>query len=349
MQELEEVLRAHAARYPAMEAADYVKLVYQTEFGGDAPAAAVPVGCAGVERASDASSGPLCEPIGDGLCRVPAAALPPEAAPALDRLAAVTAGEAVASEERFLEKLGLLRRLCAAGELPLGSAALEAFLTPYLAAGPRPVPHSAAYRAAYAPCYRVLRQSYADLLPVFLEAERVAARGGVLAVDGRCASGKSTLAALLGRVYGCPVFHLDDFFLTPELRTPERFAQPGGNVHYERFEEEILRPFTQGKEVVFRAFDCHALAMKPPVSVPAAPFAVAEGCYALHPSLRGYYAGAVFLTHSKEKQRQRLLARSGPEMLRRFEQEWIPLEERYFSACGVEAQCGVTLDTTELF
>ncbi len=119
--------------------------------------------------------------------------------------------------------------------------------------------------------------------------------------------------------------------MTPELRTPERFAQPGGNVHYERFEEEILRPFTQGKEVVFRAFDCHALAMKPPVSVPAAPFAVAEGCYALHPSLRGYYAGAVFLTHSKEKQRQRLLARSGPEMLRRTSEGGSRWKSGYFS------------------
>ena len=48
-----------------------------------------------------------------------------------------------------------------------------------------------------------------------------------------------------------------------------------------------------------------------PVTVPASPFAVVEGCYAMHPALRGYFAGAVFLTHSKEAQRRRILARSG--------------------------------------
>lgn len=343
LQELEEILRAHAARYPAMEAADYVKLIYQNEFGG-CPAAARD---GEKECAVQPAGGPLCEPIGGGLCRVHLAALPQGAGPALDRLALATAREAAGSRERFLQKLELLRGLCAAGQLPLDSAALEAFLAQGGAAGPCP-PHSGAYQDAYAPGYRVLRQSYADMLPAFLEAERVAARGGVLALDGRCASGKSTLAELIGKVYGCPVFHLDDYFLPPELRTPERFAQPGGNVHYERFEQEILRPFTGGGEVVFRAFDCHAMAMRPPVTVPAAPFAVAEGCYALHPSLRGYYAGAVFLTHTPEKQRQRLMARS-PKMLERFEKEWVPLEERYFSACGVEQFCGVTVDTTDLF
>ena len=42
----------------------------------------------------------------------------------------------------------------------------------------------------------------------------------VLAIDGPCGSGKTTLAALLARLYDCPVFHADDFFLRPEQRTP---------------------------------------------------------------------------------------------------------------------------------
>ena len=50
------------------------------------------------------------------------------------------------------------------------------------------------------------------------ERERV-----IVAVDGGSASGKTTLGALLQSVYACPVFHMDDFFLRPEQRTPERF------------------------------------------------------------------------------------------------------------------------------
>lgn len=185
--------------------------------------------------------------------------------------------------------------------------------------------------------------------PAFALAAAAAAHGGLLAVEGRCASGKSTLGRALGEVFGCPVFRLDDFFLTPDLRTPERYAQPGGNVDYERFAREVAQPFLAGESVQLRAFDCHEMAMKPAVTVPAAPFAVAEGCYSMHPALRRYFAGALFLTHSPACQRARLLARGGEEMLANFERRWIPLEERYFAACRPQDACALTLDTTDLF
>ena len=66
---------------------------------------------------------------------------------------------------------------------------------------------------------------------VFTEREHV-----FVAIDGPCASGKTTLAALLQRRFDGNVLHMDDFFLRPEQRTPERFAEPGGNVDRERFE-----------------------------------------------------------------------------------------------------------------
>ena len=66
----------------------------------------------------------------------------------------------------------------------------------------------------------------------------------LIAVDGNAASGKSTLAARLSAYFApqCSVnvFHMDDFFLPPTLRTPERLGEPGGNVHYERFLDEVL-------------------------------------------------------------------------------------------------------------
>ena len=70
-------------------------------------------------------------------------------------------------------------------------------------------------------------------------------RPALAAIDGRCRSGKSTLAGLAAHRLGCPLFHMDDFFLPPALRTPERYAAPGGNVHYERVEAELLRPLRE--------------------------------------------------------------------------------------------------------
>ena len=76
------------------------------------------------------------------------------------------------------------------------------------------------------------------LLPLL---QRIAAeekRPLVIAIDGRAASGKTTAAEQLRFILGGSAIHMDDFFLPVSLRTAERFAEPGGNVHYERFCEE---------------------------------------------------------------------------------------------------------------
>ena len=59
------------------------------------------------------------------------------------------------------------------------------------------------------------------------------------AIDGRCASGKTTLAAQLQQQFDGSVIHMDHFFLRPHQRTPQRYQEPGGNVDRERFLEEF--------------------------------------------------------------------------------------------------------------
>lgn len=64
----------------------------------------------------------------------------------------------------------------------------------------------------------------------------------IIAIDGRCGSGKTTLAAELASALDATVFHMDDFFLRAEQRTEERLKTPGEFVDHERFLEEILKP-----------------------------------------------------------------------------------------------------------
>lgn len=52
----------------------------------------------------------------------------------------------------------------------------------------------------------------------------------LIAIDGRCAAGKTTFAEKLSSIMECSVIHMDHFFLRPEQRTKERLAQAGGNV-----------------------------------------------------------------------------------------------------------------------
>ena len=66
----------------------------------------------------------------------------------------------------------------------------------------------------------------------------------LVAIDGKCTAGKTTLAAQLAEQYDCNVLHMDDFFLRPEQRTKDRYEEIGGNVDYERFyEEALLEPY----------------------------------------------------------------------------------------------------------
>lgn len=168
----------------------------------------------------------------------------------------------------------------------------------------------------------------------------------VVAIDGRCASGKSTLAAKLQQELHCPVFSLDDFFLRPQQRTSQRLAQPGGNVDYERFRQEVLLPWREGKPFCYRPFDCHRQVLTEPVSVQPGAIAIAEGSYSCHPALWDLADLHLFLTVDPAVQQQRIQQRNGPEGWKVFQAKWIPLEEAYFSAFSLARRCELCFDTT---
>ena len=167
----------------------------------------------------------------------------------------------------------------------------------------------------------------------------------LIAIDGRCGSGKTTLARELQTRLTCTVVHMDDFFLRPCQRKPERFAEPGGNVDRERFLEEVLKPLAAGKPFAFRPYDCATQTLTDPVEVTPAAVRIVEGSYACHPLLTPWYNARIFLTLSPEEQQRRILLRNGPEKLEMFKSRWIPFEEKYFSAFDVENKADLVLTT----
>ena len=178
--------------------------------------------------------------------------------------------------------------------------------------------------------------------------ERLLAEGrcAFVAIDGPCASGKTVFAASLHERFGGNVLHMDDFFLRPEQRTPERFAEPGGNVDRERFEAEVLKPLAAGKAVRYRPWDCHTGDFAASHSVEPARLTIVEGSYSMHPALREYYDLMICLMIDSNEQLRRLEARN-PRMLQRFIDEWIPLENRYFEQTGTRAIANMVVDTAK--
>ena len=161
----------------------------------------------------------------------------------------------------------------------------------------------------------------------------------LIAIDGQSASGKSTAAEELAKRLNARVLHMDDFFLPPRMRTPERLGAPGGNVDIERFCRDVLPALLEGTSVRLERYDCHLDELLPPVEVAPRPVSIVEGAYSLHPLLKPHYAIKVFCKIAPALQRARILARNGAEMLELFESRWIPLENRYFEAYSVAHGC----------
>lgn len=204
---------------------------------------------------------------------------------------------------------------------------------------PHAVHHSERYRDAEKPAYRLVSGKYIRVLPILC---RLAdATPIIITIDGRCASGKSTMAQILAEVTGAGIVHMDDFFLPPGLRTEERLAQPGGNVHYERFREEIL-PFLQEKSAwSYRRFDCSRMELGELRMVAESPVRVVEGAYSNHPIFGEYADVKVFSDVAPEKQLERIASRDGEDILPMFKERWIPMEESYFSAYGIREKATI--------
>lgn len=169
----------------------------------------------------------------------------------------------------------------------------------------------------------------------------------ILAIDGRAAAGKTTLAAELQTAFGAAVIHMDDFFLPPELRTEARLQIPGGNVHYERFLTEVAPALRAGAPILHRKYDCHqGTYASYLVRQPHTQLTVIEGSYSLHPRLRALYDMTVFCTVPPELQRQRLQARN-PAALNAFLTRWIPLEEQYIAATAPMESCDFVIFCAE--
>lgn len=342
MDELKCILAEMPQKYPRAALCDYIKLIYQNEFGcGHLIFKEDTFRQQLAEEAAQAHPARYAaEPIGNGYAR-----LYLQNARALGLSCGTIAAMALHSakagrgtQARFRAKLSLLPQLCAAGTLPFPVSDCHRQLQAYQNQGCPPLHHSEDYRRAYAPAYRVVCAHDTQYLALFAAIDRALASAAapvLVGIDGPCASGKSTLAEWLRQYYDCNVFHTDDFFLRSEQRTAARLSTPGGNMDRERLEDEVLRPLHQKKFVCYRPYSCKTQSVAPGSAVPFRRLNIVEGSYALHPDLRHYYTIKAVLSVPASLQWQRLTRRESTASLERFRTRWIPLEQAYRDGTGL--------------
>ena len=345
MNSLLSLLFNHLDTHPKAEIRDAVKFLYQASFGGghmiSDPNASYAYLCREASTLSKDRNVSAFEDLGDYI-RVDLSVLGKISPKTFNAMFVASAKNAPQDKTEFIQLL----------EQFVESDYFEKdkkidYLRRYSASGYPAVHHSDAYREAYNPAYRIIRKEYVRFLDAFsaIDALIQSRHTVTVAVDGLCGSGKSTFAELLHAVYDSNLFHADDFFLPPELRTPERYATPGGNVHWERMLSEILQPLKTGNTFSYRKFDCSVMDYGEPIKVTPKAVNIMEGSYSMHPELIQAYDLKIFIKTDAETQLNRIRGRDGEAYAEVFKEKWIPLENKYFSAFPVEAQCDLVFNT----
>jgi len=167
----------------------------------------------------------------------------------------------------------------------------------------------------------------------------------VVAIDGRSASGKTSLSLQLGQLLDASVIHMDHFFPRAEQRTEERRNEPGGNIDYERFLPEVLEPLSRGIPFAYRPFDCRTMRLTDPIEVRLTDIVIIEGAYACHPLFRAYYDLCIFLSVDPATQAARILRRNGASLAQMFARNWIPWEERYITFFRIPQHCDLVFNS----
>lgn len=331
------LLKAHAACHRGVTAQDEVMLVLQALMGGSVPseedAAVYQVRQEEADLSPDGQE-PLTEPLGLRFMR-------------LNLRRAMAEGIRPEWIVRLMRQTptGITREEALAALDTLSDAAEKADWKPIvrrMQENPDWLPkHSESYAAANAPAYRIIGRSALALLPVLGEAARQWHKPRLLvAIDGPCGSGKTTLANRLSAVLNAPCVRMDHFFLPHALKTPERLAQPGGNADLDRLLGEFFAPWLSTGCASYRPYDCHRDCLSAPVDVPANHVTILEGSYSLYPSVARYADLHVFLQIDPEEQRRRIIARNGMAGWVQFADRWIPLERAYFDAFHLpDASC----------
>ena len=187
---------------------------------------------------------------------------------------------------------------------------------------PLPTHHSDIYNKLYKPHYRIINlaflpiefrvlklQKYIDSLP--------SNKLTIIALEGRCASGKSTITNKLNNV---TIIHADDFFSKTDLLNFDAL-------------DKVLSKLKLNEKLEYTVYNCMNDTYQTKIIEKIKPVVIVEGVYSFHQKIRNYYDKLIYVETSKELQISRLKARTNSQTLYdKFINIWVPREEEYYNS-----------------
>jgi uridine kinase/predicted membrane protein len=319
--------------YPKAKEIDILKAIYQNEFGAGHMISdrAVCLKLVNDELSElEEKSGEPIEKLGSSLSRlhiraIPQTGLSPET---YAKIFMLTAVRARGSKENFLRKVNILKKICNDDIKNFSETSIDAAVEMWEAGGGGLFRHSDTFRNAYHPAYRVIENQFCDYLDIFAKIDSLSReKPVVVAIDGRCGAGKTTLAATLALVYDCEVIPMDNFFPQGEGNDV--------NIDIKRFKAEVLEKLAAGKPFEYQPYDCVSGKLSTAVTVNPGKLLVIEGSYSTYPEFTDYIDLKIFMSVNPDEQLRRIKLRN-PEQAENFKKKWIPLEEDYFKKYDIE-------------
>ncbi len=321
--------------FPLMQTEDFIKLIYQAEYGCEHMLDTntenrLKEEC--MQLPSSSISQPIFDTISKDLVRVnllPYANMGYSLSTLSDMMKSVKCSGSIEGLER---RLSQFIQLVEQHRIDLPVYSVKRTVTKYREDGYGYIRHSSAYRMNYQPHYRVVSKMHAQLLPVIASIDRMLYHkmNIIVAIDGNSCSGKSFYATALSNYYNnCNIIHCDDFFLPPDMRSKQRLDQVGGNIHYERL-KQVLTSVTRDAPFVYQAYNCHSNGYSD-ISIEPKRLTIVEGSYSLHSQLTNFYSLGIVLSVDAIEQRYRVSVREDRDSYCNYINKWIPLENKYLN------------------
>ena len=156
----------------------------------------------------------------------------------------------------------------------------------------------------------------------------------IVGIDGCGGAGKSRLAtevrgALASRGRDISVVQMDDFYLPSALRNGTlALSSIGSAFDWRRLRDEVLAPLTAGQPARFQRYDWPSDALAEWHGVPHG-LVIIEGVYSTRIELEQFYDLTVWVECPRSIRLARGIERDGEAARRKWEEEWMPAEDRY--------------------